>query len=1400
MTPAYRIGLDIGSTTIKLVVLDSGGNVCFTRYERHHAKIQSKLTDMLAEANSLIGDTPVKLYITGSVGMGVAEKCDLPFVQEVIAATHYIRHLPEPVSTLIDIGGEDAKVVFFDHNQATDLRMNGNCAGGTGAFIDQMAILLGVSTEELNKLALHARQIHPIASRCGVFSKTDIQNLIAKNANREDIAASVFHAVAVQVVVTLAHGCDITAPILFCGGPLTFLSALRKAFTDYLHLHENEVVLPRHSHLIPAWGAALSDEETEARPLQEIIATLHTRLSAASRPRNSLDPIFKDDTEYALWKQRIEQHAFREKSLRPGKETVTLGIDSGSTTTKIVILNQQNELLYTYYHDNDGSPIETVHKGVTEFIEACHAAGTEIDLVGSCSTGYGEDLIRTAFHLDTGIIETIAHYIAARHITKDVSFILDIGGQDMKAMFVSGGVISRIEINEACLSGCGSFIETFARSLDYSVEDFAHEACKASHPYDLGTRCTVFMNSKVKQALREGASVTDIAAGLSYSVVKNCLYKVLRLKNTKELGDHVVVQGGTMKNDSVVRAFEKLTGHEAFRSNHPELMGAIGCALFARQSAHSPISLASLLDQASCTTHSQQCHGCENQCAITVYCFAGGNRYYSGNRCEKVFSNHNTPHKQGLNAYTDKLRLLFDRDLPVGQPRSTVGIPRCLNMYEEYPFWHTLLSRCGIQTVLSSPSTFVRYEANARMVMSDNICFPAKLVHSHIQDLISRHVDRILMPFVVFEKNKGGQNSYNCPIVTGYSEVVKSVQASSIPIDTPAITFKDPHLLFIQCEHYLRATFGIERTTIKRAFDEAIKAMRQFETDLVACNRRILDDAKAHDRLTILLAGRPYHTDPLIQHKLSDLIASMGVNVITDDIVRLSDIRTDDVHFVSQWAYTNRILKAAKWAAEQPDNVQCMELTSFGCGPDAFLTDETRNLLKRHGKTLTLLKIDDVSHIGSLKLRVRSAIESLRLASGQLARPETHPFTSTPAFGKNDRRRKIIAPFFTPFFSPLIPPLMKLGGYDVDILPPSDAISCDCGLRYANNEVCYPATLIVGDIVKAFKKGTYSPEDTAVAITQTGGQCRASNYISLIKRALVESGFGHVPVVSVTFGESLGNPQPGFHLNWFKLIPVILNALLYSDSIAKLYYAAVVRETKPGEAARLRDFYLDAVRPAIENNRPKELLTYLAKAVSDFTRITRQGHRPRVGIVGEIYLKFNPFAQKDLTEWLVGQNIEVAPPLLTDFFMQSFVNQEVNQHNGLTRKHLPDAVLHWAYGRIWKRTEQFNRIGSRFPYFTPFNHIFKESTQATKAVSLNAQFGEGWLLPAEVLSLYRQEVNHVVSLQPFGCIANHIVSKGLEKRLKQLCPDLHLLSLDFDSGVSDVNITNRLLLFVHNLK
>ena len=1397
-----NIGIDVGSTTAKVVAIDSEtGELIFDIYQRHQAKVKECLSDIFAQLRRKVGDAPVSVCITGSVGMGFAERYGLPFVQEVVAATEYLKKYYPQTRTLIDIGGEDAKMIFLKDGRPTDLRMNGNCAGGTGAFIDQMAVLLDTTPEEMGHMAEKSTQLYPIASRCGVFCKTDIQNLMARNADKNDIAHSIFHAVSVQTVVTLAHGHDIQAPVLMCGGPLTFIPSLRKAFADYLQLKPEDFIVPEKSHLIPAWGTALTRNRAEftLSELEQLLQTPPKKLLNTEDAQ--LQPLFASEEEYSEWRSRKHSHAMPTATLQSGKQQAVIGIDSGSTTKKIVVLDMEGRMIFHYYHDNEGNPVGAVADGLRQLEAECDKAGCQLEVVGSCSTGYGEDLIKAAFLLRKGIIETMAHYMAASHIAKDVSFILDIGGQDMKAIFCDGGVINRIEVNEACSSGCGSFISTFARSLNTSVSDFARAACHADHPSDLGTRCTVFMNSKVKQVLREGASMEDIAAGLSYSVVKNCIYKVLRLKSISELGNKIVVQGGTMRNDSIVRALELLTGATVYRSDCPELMGAIGCALYALSlGASEPVSLSQMLDNAHYESRQLHCHGCVNQCTVTRYRFANKNVYFSGNRCEKVFNNKGTAAQPGLNVYERKNELLFKRaDTEKKDPNKlTIGIPRCLNMFEDFPFWHTLFTECGLQVVLSEVSNFTHYEHCAGKVMSDNICFPAKLVHSHIDDLIRKGVDRIFMPFTVFEHHDGsGQNCYDCPIVTGYSQVVRSVQSGKVPIDSPSISMKEDSDLLTQCKEYL-STLGVQPKVVAEAFNKAREAQKQFDHDIRQANEEILAEARANHKTIILLAGRPYHADPLIQHKVSEMIAALGAYVISDDIVRGSDISLAGVNVLSQWAFPDRILKSVLWACTQDDDVQLMQLTSFGCGPDAFLIDEVRSLLKKAGKNLTLLKIDDVNNIGSLKLRVRSLLESLHLSSHHGIRNISADAT-LPPFTREERHRKIIMPFFTPFISPLIPPLMKLAGYDAESLPMADAESVNWGLRSSNNEICYPATLIVGDIVKAFRDGRYDPNETSVIMTQTGGQCRASNYIPLIRKALIENGYTNTPVISVATGSGINNNQPGFKINWFKMIGPAINGVLFSDAMAKMYHAAVVRERTKGEAAVVCNKWMEEAIRVILSGKTDKLIDVASRAAADFDAICEDRQLPRVGIVGEIFLKFHPFAQKHVVEWLESHGIEVAYPMLSDFFLQGFVNMKDNHAKHIEKKAMPDFLSHLANQLINRRERKLDKACSAFRYYQPFESIFEKGELAQQAINLSAQFGEGWLIAGETASLARKGVSHVISLQPFGCIANHIVSKGIENRLRQLYPHLNILSLDFDSSVSEVNIANRLLLFINDM-
>jgi predicted CoA-substrate-specific enzyme activase len=1404
------IGIDAGSTTVKIVATDKENNIIFKDYRRHMADISGTVIRSLELLSSHLGDLECRLSVTGSAGMGISERCGIPFVQEVVAACEVIRSKFPTIKTLVDIGGEDAKMIFFRENLSPDIRMNGSCAGGTGAFIDQMAALLDVDLSRLNLLAQNAQNIYPIASRCGVFSKTDVQNLLSRNVCKEDIAASVFHAVSMQVITSLSRGCEVTPGLFLCGGPFMFIPALRQAFVRQAGLSEHQIILSENAGVIPAWGAAIDNRSEQKKTISAYIALIKNSKYSFIR-KNALKPLFVDKDEFSAWEQSKQKYKLPDINIRNLEtDTCFVGIDSGSTTTKIVATDYKGRIFYRFYERNKGNVLQTVSDGLNGLRQLADNNGKELKVMGGCVTGYGEDLVKTAFGLPYGMVETIAHYQAACFFNPKVSFILDIGGQDMKATFIENGSIKRLEINEACSSGCGSFIETFAQSLNYNAASFSEVALYAKHPADLGTRCTVFMNSKVKQSLREGASISDISAGLGYSVIKNCLVKVLKLKDVSQLGEYIMVQGGTFRNRAVLRALETETGREVMITDYPELMGAYGAALFAVENQLSgqnkPVDLAHFVTMKSFSSKVTVCKGCENLCTVTGYRFDDGNRYYTGNKCEKVFSNRGDNSRTGANIYTEKHKLLFDRK---SEPdaKLTIGIPRALGIYENYPFWHTLFTECGFNVVLSDTSTMQLYERGIGTVMADNICFPAKLANGHILNLIDRKVDRIFMPFVVHDKKEDSKtpNSYNCPIVSGYSEVIQSAidpdKNHNTPFDAPTFTFRNERLLSKACLKYLLTVEpGISGGLFKKAFAKALSAQADYENALNRRCKEILDQAVLSNRMVVLLAGRPYHSDPLIQHKISETIAAFDVDVISEDIVRDWQPDTTSVQTIMQWAYTNRILKSALWASQNTENIEFVELTSFGCGPDAFILDEVTDLLKRRGKNATLLKIDDINNVGSARLRIRSLIESLKFKREQNSKAELYKPLKTPAYEVKDRKRKLLIPWFADFYSPFIPPAFSLLGYDAENLPPSDESSVEYGLKYSNNEICYPATLIVGDFMKALESGQYNQDEIALGITQTGGQCRATSYISLMKKAMLSAGFDRIPVVSASYGDGTINEQPGFTIQWRKVIKAVICSMAYADCLSQLYYATAPREKVSGMANVLKDKYLRLGVEALLKNDINLFYKLIEQASAEFLLANNLAQIPQVGIVGEIFVKYNNFGHKNIVNWLIAQQVEPILPPLSNFFTAEFVSMVARQVGNITqRKNIGEKmVAKFAEKYIYDIIHKMQSRIQNFPYFRPVSNLYHDANNASKIINLNAQFGEGWGIAAEFAHFAATGVNNVVSLQPFGCIANHVISKGIEKRTRELFPALNLLFLDFDSGMAEANIFNRLHFMIRN--
>ncbi len=1410
----FFAGLDIGSTTAKLAVLDDNLNVVYSDYRRHNTKVLEVLQELFADCDRFFNEPILlKLAVTGSAGIGISEKLGIPFVQEVVGATEVIRRKYPEVRTLIDIGGEDSKMIFFSDNKAPDIRMNGNCAGGTGAFIDQMASLLNIPMEELDKLVATAQQIYPIASRCGVFAKTDVQNLVSRKVSNADIMASVFQAVAVQAMNTLARGFDIAPKAMFIGGPFTFIPQLSVTFKRVLGLSDDQVVQPTHPELLPAMGAAI-DTEVEHFHIspEELIKKIQAIDESKAVETHRLQPLFESDQFEEKWlNSRVSKKIeIVELSDYTGK-TCCIGVDSGSTTTKIVALGEKQELLFSYYSPNRGNAIEAVTIGLEEFYKKIKENNSTIKIVQTAVTGYGEDLIKAAFGMDIGMVETIAHYTAAEFYFPGVSFVMDIGGQDMKAIFVQNNQVNRIELNESCSSGCGSFIENFGASLGYKVTDFAQLACDAKVPCDLGTRCTVFMNSKVKQALRENATTADIAAGLAYSVIKNSLFKVLKLKSVDELGERIVVHGGTFKNPAIHRALEVLTGRKVDICSIPELMGAVGAAITAQRlylrnrNITQFIGLDKLETVAQYTSQPLRCKGCDNNCAITKFVFHNNEVFYSGNKCEKIFANKGNTSERGTNLYEVKNKLFFDRNVkPLIKIKKNIriGIPRALGIYENYPFWNTLFKCCGLEVVLSPVSTMDIYLKSMGTVMSDSICFPAKLMHGHIFQLIDQKVDRIFYPMIVFEQKEfeKAQNTYNCPIVSGYGDVIRSAidpaSKYNIPIDSPALNFADDKLLRKACYEYVKQ-FGVSKVEFLRAFYKAKKVFADVKQRLTDEAKCVIERAEKENRSLIILAGRPYHADPLINHKTPEMLAEMGIDVIPETLLPFDALK--DLQVVSQWAYPNRVYHAAQWVAERGHNVQMVQFNSFGCGPDAISVDEATDILKTVGKNHTIIKIDEITSVGSVRLRLRSMIESLQINNAkQITAPKER--VTTAVFEEKDKHRTILAPYFADFYSPLIPSLLKLSGYNCINLPKPDKLSVQEGLRYANNEICYPATIVVGDIIKALKSGNYDRNEVAVGITQTGGQCRASSYISLIKKAMINAGFADVPVVSVNTDGLGKDEQPGFVIPWGKIAKTTLIAMIFADGISQMYFSTVVREKNRGDAEKLKDLYLKKIQPLFESNNAKAILKLLKEAVNDFNKIEIvEGDFPKIGIVGEIYIKYNSFGQQYIVDWLVEQGVEVVVPPIIDFFMQVFVNVDANNKANLRKVGFVDMIYDFYENYVNRIIRRSDKILSNYRFYYKNHDIRDISLKAESIVNLANQFGEGWLIPAEIAAFAEHGVNHVISVQPFGCIANQVISKGVEKRMKDLYPKLNLLFLDFDDGTSEVNIINRLHFMVKHV-
>lgn len=1401
----YRAGIDVGSTTVKLVLLDDENNIIYENYCRHGAHTQETLAELLRDVKQKFGSITLSAKMTGSGSINIGNALNIDFEQEVVAVASALKVVAPETDVAIELGGEDAKIIYF--NGGLEERMNGVCAGGTGSFIDQMAALLQTDATGLNKEAESYKQIYPIAARCGVFAKTDIQPLINEGATKADIAASIFQAVVNQTISGLACGKPIRGTVAFLGGPLHFMTELKKAFIRTLKLTDETTVDPDNSHLFAALGAALNAETKNTICIDELIQKLENGVRVSlEMPR--LAPLFSSKKEYDEFNIRHSKAVLPKSDIKTYSGNCYLGIDAGSTTTKIVLIGDNGELLYSFYANNQGNPITTSQNAIMELKNILpHTAR----IVRSCSTGYGEALLKSAFALDDGEVETIAHCTAAAFFNKDVDCVLDIGGQDMKCIKLKNGAVDSIMLNEACSSGCGSFIENFANSLGYSAEEFSKEAVFAKHPVDLGTRCTVFMNSNVKQAQKEGASVADIAAGLAYSVIKNALYKVIKLSNAKDLGQNIVVQGGTFLNKAVLRAFEKIAKVNAVCPDISGLMGAFGAALIAKKHYNGQASTMLSLDEIislKYTSSSVRCGGCSNNCMLTINTFPGGRQHISGNRCEKG-ANENTGAKKGNNLFEYKRNRIFDYEpLDIGSaPMGEIGIPRVLNMYENYPFWATFFKNLGFRVILSPFSSKKIYELGMESIPSESECYPAKLAHGHVEWLVSKGVKTIFHPCVFYEKQEtpGAQNHFNCPIVMSYAENLKNnieaVADGTINYIRPFMAFTDKKTVSDRLVKLCKKEWNIPEKQVRQAVRLAWAEQCHAKDDIRIEGRRALLEMERKNGCGIVIAGRPYHIDPGINHGIPELIASYGLTVFTEDSLPIDFIPERPLRVVDQWVYHSRLYTAAEFVKNRND-LELVQLNSFGCGLDAVTTDQVNDILEKSNKLYTLLKIDEVNNLGAMRIRIRSLLAAMKERKEQniTALPKSVTYTHT-SFTKEMRNENytILAPQMSPIHFDILEPVFRKHGYNLVILKNDNRDAIDTGLKYVNNDACFPSITVVGQIMEAVLSGKYDINRLAIIMTQTGGCCRASNYVGFIRRALEKENLSQIPVISLNANGMEKNE--GFSLS-VKLLLDAAQALVYGDLFMKCLYRVRPYELVPHSADALHNELKEICIDSLINPKSKyKFKNVCSKIVAEFDvlPIDEMLKKPRVGIVGEILVKYMPLANNYLVELLEKEGAEAVVPDLLDFMCYSVYNGEY-KHKYLGKKWTSALVSKIAVGLIETLRKPATDALTKSKRFSPPVSITKIAELAKPFLSLGNQSGEGWFLTGEMAELLTSGIPNIVCIQPFACLPNHVVGKGVIKSLKKAYPWANIAAVDYDPGASEVNQLNRIKLMLSNAK
>ncbi|MCC8121237.1 MAG: acyl-CoA dehydratase activase [Oscillospiraceae bacterium] len=1441
------MGVDVGSTTTKVVVLRKADRqILYSEYKRHHAaQVRSVLNALHAVTEQFPGQ-PLRLALTGSGAKFIAESLQVPYIQEVVANSIALREKYPHVRTAIELGGQDAKMIFFRGDTATggldvaDMRMNGSCAGGTGAFIDEVASILKVPIEQFDALAAQGTCVYDISGRCGVYAKTDIQPLLNQGVSRENLALSAFHAITKQTIGGLAQGLDIKKPVAFEGGPLTFNPTLVRVFSERLSLSPEEALVPEHPELLIAYGAALSlvtmfHGDPTPVDITEVLDILRANRihSDAEGPREG-EPFFASEEEREDFLARHRLPPTPSHKPKAGEAVrAYLGIDSGSTTTKFVLIDEQENILDCFYSPNQGDPLIVARDVLIALRDRYRKAGAALDILAVGTTGYGELLFSRAFQTECHVVETVAHARAAEKYVDDATFILDIGGQDMKAIWLDHGVITNIVVNEACSSGCGSFLENFAASLQIPVKEIASSAFSSRSPAVLGSRCTVFMNSSIVTEQRNGKTPPDIMAGLCRSIIENVFTKVIRISNLDSLGDKIVVQGGTFQNDAVLRALEQYTGRRVVRAPYPGIMGAIGAALITKERCQAAgggkrtfLGLDALDDFTYTQTSNSPCPFCANHCKRTVITFPGGKSWVTNNRCERgeILGDPKTAEVQKQlkktqenkdavpNLFRLREQLLFQEyEAPALLPKQgvTIGIPRVLSFWETMPFWTTFWRSLGFGVRLSDPSTRKIYEDGLPAVTSDTICFPAKLVHGHIRNLVRHGVDRIFMPSIttVAPENTEKTSVSMCAVVKGYPIVVRNSDDPEkrwgIPFDAPLFHWYAPKDRDRQLTKYMPATFHIQPARPRAALQAAAAAPESFRRRLKAAGKAVLDEVTEQDTYAVVLASRPYQNDALVNHDLPEMFTSMGIPVLTADSVPgaedvdLSKSRLDIVN-----NFHARMLSTAILAAENP-HMEYVQIVSFGCGHDAYLSDEIIRMMKEiSGKAPLVLKLDESDIQGPLRIRVRSFVETVAMRREKQRAAQVHPLEDPypVKLTKQGVKEKIILiPNTSHAFARIMSAAMAGQHIRTVALPIGREEAIRLGKQYVHNDICFPAQIVIGEALAALESGEYDEQDVAIGMAKYIGDCRLTHYGALLRKALDDAGYSRVPILT-NDDVDYHNLHPGFRMS-MRSTACIAFALPMIDVLEELLRKMRPYETVPGSANQAFEKAMDALTAGLQNHGLHGLRADFARGIDIMKAVPYDRSRPRPGvlIVGEYLLNFHPGANHDIEDYLERNGFEIIEARMADVIQKTYFYQDSQVRNYHVKKTFTQRTWFRMADKVFDIAHNVtDSIAKAHPLYTRAARLPEIAAESDPIIDRTFDAGEGILIPGEILHHAKEGCRNFVILGPFGCLPNHVVGRGISKKIKELYPDAQVLPLDYDPDVSFANVENRLQMLIMN--